>query len=321
VKALARGLRTRLFRSDPVLSIVVVVFNMAREAKRTLHSLSPSYQVGVSEREYEVVVVDNGSVPPFRLPESGPGNVRYFHIDNASPSPAAALNFGVRQSRGKYVATIIDGARLLTPGVIRYALGAFRAFSEPVVTVPAWHLGPDLQRRAMRNGYDKHAEDRLLEGIGWPANGYRLFEISTLAASCGDGWFRPMAESSCLFTSRADFDAIGGYDERFSAPGGGLVSHDIYRRLCSLSGKDLVVLLGEGSFHQVHGGVSTNAKEEDFAQRYAAWYEEYRALLGEPHSLPTKAAHFLGHAPPELKRFLLFSAEKLSPEEHATPAR
>jgi glycosyltransferase involved in cell wall biosynthesis len=188
MKALARKLRTHLFSSYPLLSIVVVVFNMAREATRTLQSLSASYQVGVSESEYEIVVVDNGSVPPFRPPESRHGNVRYLRIDNASPSPAAALNFGVRQSRGRYVATIIDGARLLTPGVIRYALRAFQAFSEPVVTVPAWHLGPDLQSRAMRDGYDKDVEDKLLERIGWPANAYRLFEISTLPVCLSSGF-------------------------------------------------------------------------------------------------------------------------------------
>jgi hypothetical protein len=123
-----------------------------------------------------------------------------------------------------------------------------------------------------------------------------------------------MGESSCLFVSRSDFEAIGGYDERFSAPGGGLVSHDIYRRLCSLGTKDLVVLLGEGSFHQLHGGVATNAKEEDFDQLYAAWHEEYRALRGTPHLRPTRTAHVLGHAPPEMKRFLLLSAERLPPE-------
>ena len=298
--------------STPLLSVIVVVFNMAREARRTLHSLSPSYQIGVSEDEYEVIVVDNGSTPPFRASESAAGNVRSFYIENASPSPVSALNFGVRQSRGAYVGTIIDGARLLTPGVIRYALRAFRAFPEPIVAVPAWHLGPDIQRFAMRNGYSREVEDALLERIGWPANPYRLFEISTLAASCTEGWFRPMDESSCLIVSRAAFDAIGGYDEQFQSLGGGLASHDIYRRLCALGDHDLVVLLGEGSFHQIHGGIATNAADEDFARRYAIWTAEYQAIRGTPYARLPRATHFLGHIPPEAHRFLVFSAERLA---------
>jgi len=317
MKEFLKRVKGTVFPPRPVLSIVVVVFNMQREATRTLHSLSRDYQTGASDRDYELIVVDNGSVPPFSMGHMPgmAGNVRYFYIDDASPSPARALNFGVARARGRYVATIIDGARLLSPGIIRYGLRAFQAFRDPFVTVPAWHLGPDTQRLSMKHGYDQAVEDELLEGIGWPRNGYRLFEISTLAESCADGWFRPMAESSCLFMSRADYEAVGGYDERFSTPGGGLVGHDLYRRLCALDGKDLVVLLGEGTFHQFHGGIATNATEEEFAQRYRIWLDEYQALRGHPYSGPQKAAQFLGHIPPQAKRFLSFSAERLLAEE------
>jgi len=315
MKAFLKRIRGRVFPTRPALSIVVVVFNMQREATRTLHSLSRAYQTGVSENDYELIVVDNGSAPPFSMDARMARHVRYFHIGDALPSPARAMNFGVARSRGEYVATIIDGARLLSPGVIQYGLRAFQAFRDPVVTVPAWHLGPDIQRRGMKHGYDQAVEDGLLDGIGWPRNGYRLFEISTLGGSCSDGWFRPMAESSCLFVSRADYEAVGGYDERFRAPGGGLVSHDLYRRLCSLDGKDLVVLLGEGTFHQLHGGVATNATEEEFARRYRLWLDEYQALRGEPYSRPEKAAHFLGHIPSQAKQFLSFSAERFLVED------
>jgi hypothetical protein len=93
------------------------------------------------------------------------------------------------------------------------------------------------------------------------------------------------------------------------------VGHDLYRRLCALDGKDLVVLLGEGTFHQLHGGVATNSTEEEFARRYRLWLDEYQALRGEPYSRPQKAAHFLGHVPPEARHFLSFSADRLLAEE------
>ncbi len=43
------------------LSVVVVFYNMRREAARTLHSLSRAYQQGIDELQYEVIVVENGS--------------------------------------------------------------------------------------------------------------------------------------------------------------------------------------------------------------------------------------------------------------------
>ena len=45
----------------PALSVVVVVYDMAREAPRTLHSLSRRYQQGGAELDYEVIVVDDSS--------------------------------------------------------------------------------------------------------------------------------------------------------------------------------------------------------------------------------------------------------------------
>jgi hypothetical protein len=54
----------RADRSKVDLSVVVVVHNMAREAPRTLFSLSATYQRNIGPEEYEVIVIDNGSTPP-----------------------------------------------------------------------------------------------------------------------------------------------------------------------------------------------------------------------------------------------------------------
>ena len=43
------------------LSVVVVFYNMRREAARTLQSLSRSYQEELDDIDYEVIVVENGS--------------------------------------------------------------------------------------------------------------------------------------------------------------------------------------------------------------------------------------------------------------------
>ena len=51
------------------LSVVVVFYNMRREAARTLMSLSRSYQRGLEGIDYEVIALDNGSDPDQRLTE------------------------------------------------------------------------------------------------------------------------------------------------------------------------------------------------------------------------------------------------------------
>ena len=51
------------------LSVVVVFYNMRREAARTLHSLSRAYQEGIDDLDYEVIVVENGSDADQRLGE------------------------------------------------------------------------------------------------------------------------------------------------------------------------------------------------------------------------------------------------------------
>lgn len=97
----------------PLLSVVVVVFEMRREAPRTLHTLSPAYQIDIALDDYEVVVVDNGSTRPFDDDLLGrlPGNVRYIRLSGASPSPVAAIAHGVDDAVGSlWMLPISSGA-------------------------------------------------------------------------------------------------------------------------------------------------------------------------------------------------------------------
>ncbi len=88
------------------LAVVVVVHNMRREAGRTLHSLSRSYQRGVDDLDYEVIVVENGSDPDQRLGEefvrSFGEQFRYIDLgSDAMPSPARAINRGIAATGGR----------------------------------------------------------------------------------------------------------------------------------------------------------------------------------------------------------------------------
>lgn len=228
----------------PALSVIVAFHNMAREAPRTLFTLSSGYQRGVTDADYEVLAVDVGSKEPLN-----PDFVARFghnfrlHRTPAAPSPAAAINQAIGLASGDLIAVCIDGARMLSPGVIRLMLAAFRAYPDPVVATLAWHLGPKLQNESMLDGYDQAFEDRLLESVDWRADGYELFRISCLAASSRPGWFHPIAESNCLAVRRQAWQRLGGLDERFVQPGGGVVNLDFYREACEQLDQ-LAILLG-----------------------------------------------------------------------------
>jgi hypothetical protein len=273
------------------LSVVVVVHDMARELPRTLRTLAPEYQRGVDADDYEVVLVDNGSSRPIdpEMVANFRGRLRGASVHPAPPSPARAANVGLEMAEGELVALVIDGARMASPGLLVDARMAVRLADRPIVATPGYHLGSSRHMQAQDEGYDQATEDRLLGDTDWEEEGYRLFEISTLAGSSGRGWFGPMGESSALFMPRQMWRELDGLDERFQLPGGGLVNHDLYRRACALDGARLIVLLGEGTFHQVHGGAATS--------RRLGWDEmhaEYVEIRGEPYRPPTNRPLYLG---------------------------
>ncbi len=280
--------------SGPLLSVVVVVHDMARELPRTLATLSPDYQRDLEVDDYEVVVVDNGSprpTDPAVLAAFG-GQIRHERIDPAPPSPARAANLGVALAAGALVGLIVDGARMCSPSLLSTALLALRLADRPVVTAPAWHLGSVPHMRAHEAGYDQAVEDDLLADAGWEDDGYSLFDVSTFAGSSHRGWFGPMGESSSLFLPGELWTELGGLDEAFDLPGGGLVNHDLYRRACELPGVRLVEMLGEGTFHQYHGGAATS--------RRFTWddmHAQYQALRGRPYSPPPNAPLYVGTVP------------------------
>jgi cephalosporin hydroxylase len=288
------------------LSMVVVFHNMRREAARTLYSLSHRYQLGVEDLDYEVIVLENGSDPDQRLGEEfvrsfGP-EFRYVDLgDEAQPSPAPALNRGIELAEGDAVALMIDGAHVLTPGVLRFAMLGLSTYSPAVVTTQQWYVGPGQQNEAVAQGYDRDFEDRLFDQIAWPTDGYRLFDIGHFI---GDrDWFDNQWESNCIFVPRSQLEQAGGMDESFSTPGGGFVNLDFFERVANSPGVNLVTILGEGSFHQVHGGTTTNVAA--LAERSGlidSYHDAYAELRGRRFVTPTKEMHYVGTLPDGARR-------------------
>ncbi len=292
-----------------MLSIVVNFFNNRREAMATLYSLTRGYQQHAQDVPYEVIAIDNGS--PQALSEAdvrafGP-EFNYRYVQTNSVSPVQAINAACRDAAGEELLVIIDGAHVLSPGVLRLSNAAFRLFRSAFVATVSFHLGPKVQNQSILEGYNQEVEDELLRRSGWKENGYRLFTVTGDYSDGSGGWFGYLFESGCFGIRKDDYIAMGGFDERFVSPGGGLVNLDFFQRALARQDLEYVMLLGEGTFHQVHGGVASNAPPAQHP--WAEFHEEYVRIRGKPFQRVPRRPFFLGMLPEEALHIAKISAE------------
>jgi glycosyltransferase involved in cell wall biosynthesis len=303
-----------LRRRKPQVSFVVCVYNMVDQAMNTLFSLSTDYQRGVDAGDYEVIVVENESPNTLEPQELSrlKGNFRYFLRQETQPTPVFAMNEGVSNAESKNVCVMIDGARMVTPGIVEHLLKAHRLSANTIVSVPGYHLGDKLQQQAVGSGYTRETEKALLERIGWPKDGYALFDIACFSASCSAGFFLPHSESNCLSVPLHLWHRLEGFDTRFNAVGGGLANLDLYKRACELPESDLVSLPGEGTFHQFHAGVTTGGVEQEERRKLLEeYFAQYREIRGKDFKPPKKQAALFGLVPPNCQKFIRYSSSKV----------
>jgi len=294
------------------ISFVVIVYKMPDQAEKTLYSLSIQYQRGVSEADYEVIVVENASSAELgaeRACQYGE-NFRYFYRRETLPTPVPAVNFGASEATGTHICIMVDGARMLTPSAISFMLAGTRLHPNALVALPGYHLGPKLQQRSMLEGYCEAVEAELLASIDWPGDGYRLFEISCLSGTSTSGVFKPIGESNCYCLPRSIWEQVGGFDPAFTETGGGQVNLDFFKRTVELPETVLVILPGEGSFHQFHGGITTGTQGESRVKAMQDHFNQYAQLRGGPYQSPTKRPIYLGSFPDSAMKFVHHSTKQ-----------
>ncbi|MEM9054180.1 MAG: glycosyltransferase family A protein [Pseudomonadota bacterium] len=280
--------------SDPSISVVIVCYKMDREIVRTVESFNAPYQQGMRQDEIEILVMNNSAKDPIpaEIRAEWPSNVRYIEVPNPPPSPARALNLGAKMARGQIICPVIDGARMASPGLLRYGRKALKSHGAAFVATTGFHLGSERQQIAVLSGYDQKTEDALLDSINWPKQGYRLFEIAAMGGSAKAAWFGQMSESNAPLLTSGFYDKLGGYDEAFDTPGGGLVNLDFFKRAVDIETVPFVLLIGEGTFHQFHGGVTTSRNvrevEADGRTTFERYQEQYQAIRGERFRTPRR---------------------------------
>jgi hypothetical protein len=285
----------------PRISVVVIAYKMARQAMNTLYSLSSAYQRNVTEADYEVIVVENASTENMNADDIAKisGNFRYFLRSENSASPAGAINFGLSQAQGDGIFLMIDGARMVTPRILEYALAIQRIDPNALAAVPGYNIGIQDQRFHLHSKHDQKTEKKLLSHIQWQKNGYRLFDIASIGGANPKGFFHPLMECNCVFTSAKNLLQIGGANMDFQLPGGGSINLHMYRQLGMLTETAHYFLMsGEGSFHQFHGGITT-AQWDDLdevlsshrQQLHSYWDKGFHSLRREPMLFGAVSSH------------------------------
>ena len=82
--------------------------------------------------------------------------------------------------------------------------------------------------------------------------------------------------------TREMWDLIGGYNEGFTRPGGGLCNLEFFDRYVNRSEGLNVLLYGETTFHQIHNGAATS--HDGY---FSASLAEYAEVMGRNYSRPT----------------------------------
>lgn len=277
--------------TTPLVSIVVVGFDMDRELPRTIQSLLPPYQRDLDASQIEIIVADNGSHRPVQR-EDFPADIdlTILRVDDGGISPCRAVNRAASLARGELIAVMIDGARMASPGLLKVAIDASRTDPGAFVATVGLHLGPKVQQISTGEGYTRAVEDALLDGIAWPADGYRLFEISTLGESYRHGALASPPETTFFLMNRCRFLKLGGFDEGFQALGGGFANYDMFDRASADPTAPIILLVGEATFHQLHFGATTQeggirrAAPEGEGSLWDAYQRDYIRVRGVAYS-------------------------------------
>ena len=129
-----------------------------------------------------------------------------------------------------------------------------------MVSTQQWYVGPGQQPVVVLDkGYDQGRRIELfVDGSSGRSDGYRLFEISHFIGDTRLLARRRVREQLPLRPTAPCSNGSAGARRSFSMAGAATPTSISTSGWRSRRARTTVTILGEGSFHQVHGGTTTN---------------------------------------------------------------
>jgi glycosyltransferase involved in cell wall biosynthesis len=175
--------------NTPAVSVVIATYNRAHLIAETLESV-----LGQTFREFEVIVVDDGSTDNTREVVAPFGSrVQYIYQTNRGPS--AARNLGVRQARAAWI-SIQDSDDLSAPDHLK----VLHAYAEAHPNV-----GMIFANGAYLGG-PEHKRNTIIPGPKSQLLAQRAVELH-------DIFDRSIVRLQAALISKASYEAVGGHDE------------------------------------------------------------------------------------------------------------
>jgi glycosyltransferase involved in cell wall biosynthesis len=175
--------------SAPAVSVVIATYNRAHLIAETLNSV-----LGQSFRDFEVIVVDDGSTDNTRdVAASFGSRVQYIFQSNRGPS--SARNLGVLQARGAWI-SIQDSDDLSAPN----HLSALHAYANAHPNV-----GMIFANGAYLGG-SEHKRNTIIPGTKSRSLAHRGVELC-------DIFDKSIVRLQAALISKPAYEKVGGHDE------------------------------------------------------------------------------------------------------------
>lgn len=197
-------------KDAPSVSVIIPVYNRQDTAIASIRSV-----LAQSFTDFELIVVDDGSSPPFELPADISGDARIRLLRQQENGGAgAARNAGARAARGEWLAWLDSDDEWL-PHKLERQLGFIAA------------NGIGTKRTAIASGFEyRFSDGRREQRIPVPSDDPSMF-----FSGC---WFCP---GSTVMLGREAFVEVGAYDQNMMR----LEDVDWFARF-ALEGGELVVV-------------------------------------------------------------------------------
>ncbi len=170
-----------------MISIIIPVFNQHEMTRECLEAIRTNTQ------GYEVVLIDNGSMPPFE-PYRNMGPIRIIRNQKNLGFPVA-VNQGIRAAKGEFI-ILLNNDVIVTPGWMKRILEVLQKYSivGPMTNYCAGAQKTTIPVYESREELDRRASDYMA------ANAGNLQEVNWIIGFC-------------MAFRRSLFEEIGPFDE------------------------------------------------------------------------------------------------------------